>query len=192
MSIYPSPKLDHNGNLNTIFNSTDYKNSSGEITIARGDARYLKKNSGTVNIDKLNVSDLATIEDLTVAKLFKAKQTSDTITTAIFSSNQVYDFSNNGMVYSIISDTTSVNSVSFINIPDLANQSYIFTFIFRPIQADSPYHIKTSSISVNDVSITLHGLQNISLPMNYTYLVQQITIIYGETDLFALTSVASY
>jgi hypothetical protein len=28
--------------------------------------------------------------------------------------------------------------------------------------------------------------------MNYTYLVQQITIVYGETDLVALTSVAAY
>jgi hypothetical protein len=97
------------------------------------------------------------------------------------------------MVYSISSDATSVNSVSFINIPDLANQSYIFTFIFRPIQANSPYYIDTSRITVNDISITLHGNQNVSLPQNYTYLVQQITIIYGENgNAFALTSVSAY
>jgi hypothetical protein len=193
MSIYPSPKLDHNGNLNTILNSIDYENSSGEITLARGDERYLKKNSGTLNIDKLIVTDLATIEDLTVAKLFKAKQTSDALTTAIFSSNQVYDLSNNGMVYSISSDATSVNSVSFINIPDLANQSYIFTFLLKPSQADTPYYIDTSNITVNGDSVTLHGLQNISLPSNYTYLVQQITIIYEENgNTFALTSVSAY
>jgi hypothetical protein len=97
------------------------------------------------------------------------------------------------MVYSILSDSTSVNSVSFKNIPDLANQSYIFTFIFRPIQANSPYYIDTSSITVNGNSITLHGSQNVSLPQNYTYLVQQITIIYGENGhTFSLTSVSAY
>jgi hypothetical protein len=181
MSIYPSPKLDHNGNLNTIFNSSDYQNPLGEITIGQADGRYLK-NSGS----------LATINDLTVAKLFKAKQTCDTVTKATFSANQEYDFSN-GMVYSLVSDTTSVNSVSFINIPDLANQSYIFTFIFKPIQANSPYYINTNSILVNDIPTTLHGNQNVSLPQNYTYLVQQITIIYEENkNVFALTSVASY
>ena len=173
MSIYPPPKQ-HNGYLNTIFNSTDYKNNE------------------TVNFSQLNVSNLATIQNLNVEKLFKAKKSSDTLTTAIFTSDQVYDFANNGMVYSILSDNTTVNNVSFINIPDLANQSYIFTLIFKTSQINSPYYIKTSTISVNGVSVTLHGLQNISLPSNYTYLVQQITIIYGNNDLFALTSISSY
>ena len=192
MSIYPPPKQ-HNGYLNTIFNSTDYNNTYEQkgLSIIQADGRYLK-NNGTNNFSQLNVSNLATIKNLNVEKLFKAKKSSDTLTTAIFTSNQVYDFANNGMVYYITSNNTTVNSVSFINIPDLANQSYIFTFIFKLSQADSPYYIKTSTISVNGVSVTLHGLQNISLPSNYTYLVQQITIIYGETDLFALTSVASY
>jgi hypothetical protein len=71
----------------------------------------------------------------------------------------------------IISDSTTVDNVSFINIPEIANQSYIFTFIFRPIQANGPYHIKTSTISVNGNSITLHGIENITLPTNYTYLI---------------------
>ena len=127
-----------------------------------------------------------------IPKLFKAKKSSDTLTNATFTSDQVYDFANNGMVYSITSNNTTINNVSFINIPDVPNQSYIFTFIFKLSQADSPYYIKTSTISVNGVSITLHGLQNISLPSNYTYLVQQITIIYGDNGLFALTSVSSY
>jgi hypothetical protein len=71
MSVYPSPKLDHNGNLNTIFNSTDFKTSS-EFTIARGVMLDIcKKNSGTIDIDELNVSDLAAIQDLTVTKLFQ-------------------------------------------------------------------------------------------------------------------------
>jgi len=97
------------------------------------------------------------------------------------------------MVYSIISDTTSVDTVSFINILETENQSYIFTFIIKPSQTNSPYYIDTSSITVNNISITLHGLQNVVLPNNYTYLVQQISIIYRENnDIFASTSVTAY
>jgi hypothetical protein len=203
MSVYPKLKK-FNGYLNDTFNIIDYKistNNSRGLSIA--DARYLQNsgqvvsggdtsfNNSVIISGLLTVDDLATISDLSVENLFKAKKSSDSLTAANFTSNQEYDF-NNGMVYSIISDSTIVNDVSFINVPDVANQSYIFTFIFKPSPVDSPYYIKTSTTSVNDVSINLHGLQNISLPMTYTYFVQQITIIYGETDLFALTSVAAY
>jgi hypothetical protein len=174
MSKYLPPKLDHN--------RSDYQTSSGEITTAQADAKYLK-NSGS----------LATITDLTVAKLFKAKETSDTVASAIFSSNQVYDFSNNGMVYSITADNSIVDSVSFINIPETLDQSYIFTYIIKPSQPNSPYYIDTSTITVNDFSITLYGHQNVVFPNNYTYLVQQITIIHRDkNDINALTSVSAY
>jgi hypothetical protein len=204
MSIYPPPR-EHNGSLNTIFNSTDYKNTNNEggLSISKADSRYLRNNgivvssaettfNNTVNLSQLNVSNLATIQDLNIENLFTAKKSSDTLTTAIFTSNQEYDL-NNGMVYYIPSDNTTVDSFSIINIPDVAtDQSYIFSFIFKPSQADSPYYIKKSSIFVNEVSIPLFGLQNVSLPTNYTYLIQQISIINGGNDFFAITSVSAY
>jgi hypothetical protein len=101
------------------------------------------------------------------------------------------------MVYSIESDSISVNTVSFTEIPETENQTYIFTFIIKPSLANNPYYINPSSniIYVNDVSVPLFGLQNISLPENYTYLIQQITIIYDifvGNNFLALTSVTGY
>jgi hypothetical protein len=134
---------------------------------------------------------------LTVSRLLKSTQTSDTLTADLFRTDQLYSFTN-GMVYSIISDSTAVNSVSFINIPTTTNQTYIFTFILQPSVANSPYYIKsnTNTINVNNVSIPLYGLQNVSLPAAYTYLVQQISIIYNlyaaSPQFIALTSVSGY
>jgi hypothetical protein len=215
MSIYPSPKQ-HNGSLNTIFNNTDYiiiNSGGGGLTIAQTDAKYLQ-NSGVTSssaqttfqntvdfkslltVDDIKVNTLASIDTLTVAKLLKAKQSTDTLTSDIFRADQLYSFTN-GMVYSIISDATVVNSVSFINIPTTTNQSYIFTFILQPSTASNPYYIKPSSntVVVNGVSVPLYGLSNVVLPSSYTYMVQQISIIYdiyAGGNFFALTSVSVY
>jgi hypothetical protein len=225
MSIYSSPKL-HNGPLNSTFNNTDYiKLPNSGSTIAQTDARYLRNTgiavssanstySGTVDIGGLctvgniKVNNIATVKDITVSNLgtfkdilvtglLKSTQTSDKITADLWRTDQVYPFTN-GMVYSIISDATAVNSVSFINIPTTVNQSYIFTFIIQPSTVKSPYYIKsnTNTVNVNGISTPLYGLQNISLPANYTYLVQQISIIYnlyGPTPQFiALASISAY
>jgi hypothetical protein len=158
--------------------------------------------NGTLNVESLtslatlDVSSLATIKDITISGTLKSNQSSDTFTANIFSANQSYSFLN-GMVYSITSDTTTVNSVSFINIPTTTNQSYIFTFIIKPTAGNSPYYIKPSRniILVNGTSVPLYGLQNVSLPINYTYMVQQISIIYNTyagNGFIALTSVAAY
>jgi hypothetical protein len=138
---------------------------------------------------------LATIDTLTVSTL-KALKSSDTLTAEFWRNDQVYNYTN-GMVYSLISDDAVVNSVSFKNIPTTTNQSYIFTFIIQPSIVNSPYYIKsnTNTINVNGVSIELYGLQNVSLPANYTFLVQQISIIYDVyygKQFFALTSVSAY
>jgi hypothetical protein len=155
---------------------------------------------GLIDASNINVSGnigLARIDTLTVAKLLKSKQSSDTLTSDVFRSDQLHSF-NNGMVYSIISDSTTVNSVSFINIPTTINQSYIFTFILRPSSVNSPFYVRWSSnsIKVNGVSIPLYGLQNVFLPSSYTYIVQSISIIYNihaSTPQFvALTSVSAY
>jgi hypothetical protein len=211
MSVYPPPTK-HNGSLNTIFNNTDYiqTTSGGGLSIAQNDARYLK-NSGTVvssasttfnstlnvaslaSLATLDVSSLATMNDVTISGLLEAKQSSDSIFNSTFSADQSYSLLN-GMVYSISSDTTTVNSVSFSDIPTDINQSYIFTFIMKPSAVNSPYYIKPSSntILVNGTSVPLYGLQNVSLPANYTYLVQQISVIYVENGFISLTSVAGY
>ena len=158
--------------------------------------------SALIDASNINVSGninstSARIDTLTVERLLKAKQYTDTLTAEVFRSEQVYSFTN-GMVYSIISSNTTVNSVSFINIPTTTNQSYIFTFILRPSSVNSPYYIKPSSntINVNGVSISLYGLQNVTLPTNYTFLVQQISIIYNlyssSPQFIALTSVSAY
>jgi hypothetical protein len=153
--------------------------------------------NGNVSSTNIEVSDLATIDTLTVAKLLKSKQQTDTLITDVFRTYQIYSFTN-GMVYSIISDSTTVNSVSFINIPTTVNQSYIFTFLLQPSTLNSPYYIKSinDAINVNGISIPLYGLQNVTLPTNYTYLVQQISIIYNlyasNPKFIALTSVSAY
>jgi hypothetical protein len=158
--------------------------------------------SALIDASNINVSGninstSARIDTLTVEKLLKAKQYTDTLTAEVFRSEQVYSFTN-GMVYSIISSNTTVNSVSFINIPTTINQSYIFTFILRPSSVNSPYYIKPSSntINVNGVSVAIYGLNNVVLPTSYTYLVQQISIIYNlyasSPQFIALTSVSAY
>jgi hypothetical protein len=226
MSIYASPKL-HNGSLNATFNNTDYIKlpNSGGSTLAQTDARYLRNSgialssanstfSGTVDIGALctvgnikinntatikdiNVSNLGTFKDIVATGILKSTQTSDTLTAEVFRADQTYSFTN-GMVYSLISDATAVNSVSFINIPTTVSQSCIFTFILQPSVVNSPYYIKNSSktINVNGVSIPLYGLNNINLPGAYTYLIQQITIIYNiyasSPRYIALTSVSGY
>jgi hypothetical protein len=155
MSIYPSPKL-HNGSLNATFNNTDYikLQNSGGSTIAQTDARYLRNSgislssanttfSGTVDIGGLctvgniKINNIATIKDITVSNLgtfkdivvnglLRSTQTSDKITAEVFKADKIYNFTN-GMVYSIISNSTVVNSVSFLNIPTTTNQSYYAT-----------------------------------------------------------------
>jgi hypothetical protein len=153
--------------------------------------------SGNISGQNITSSSLGTFKNLSVSGLLKSTQTSDTLTADLFRSDQLYSFTN-GMVYSIISDATAVNSVSFINIPTTTNQTYIFTFILQPTTANSPYYIRpnTNTVNVNGVSIPLYGLQNASLAGNYTYLVQQISIIYNlyatDPQFIALTSVSSY
>ena len=153
--------------------------------------------AGNISATNTNISALANVKDITATGLLKAKQTTDTLTSDVFRADQLYSFSN-GMVYSIILDATTVNSVSFIYIPTTINQSYIFTFILRPSAVNSPYYIKPSSntIVVNSVSIPLYGLQNVTLPTNYTFLIQQISIIYNiyssSPQFIALTSLSGY
>jgi hypothetical protein len=228
MSIYASPRIHNGALNTIFNNSDYIQlNAGGKtgLTISQTDAKYLQISGvtsssaqtvfqNTVDIKALltvdnitvknlldasniNVTTLATIDNLNVTKLLKSTQSSDTLTAEVFRADQVYSFTN-GMVYSIISTDTIVNSVSFINIPTTTNQSYIFTFILQPSAVNSPYYIKSSSntVNVNGVSIPLYGLQNVSLPANYTYLVQQISIIYNlygtNPQFVALTSVSAY
>jgi hypothetical protein len=81
--------------------------------------------SGNISATNIEVSDLAKFKNLTASGLLKSTQTSDTLTADFWRTDQVYSFSN-GMVYSLISDATAINSVSFINIPTTINILYIY------------------------------------------------------------------
>jgi hypothetical protein len=191
MSIYPSPKT-RNGSLNLIFNNTDYIQTasagSGGLTIAQNDARYLR-NSGTVVSSgsttfnsSVNIAGLATIDNLDISGLLNTKKQADTLVSASFSASQTYSF-NDAMIYTLASNDTPMTSLSINDIPTTPLKSYKFTFIIKPDTLDSPFYLKPNKnvISVNNESIPLYGLENISLPATYTYLIQEIKVINTST-----------
>jgi hypothetical protein len=181
----------------TISGNVSGANISSSVLATVKDLTATGTISGNVSGANISSSVLGSFKNLTVSGLIKSTQTSDTLTAELFRTDQVYSFTN-GMVYSIISDATAINSVSFINIPTTINQSYIFTFILQPSVVNSPFYIKTNTntIKINGVSIPLYGLQNVFLPASYTFLVQQITIVYNlyasDPRFVALTSVSAY
>jgi hypothetical protein len=87
------------------------------------------------------------------------------------------------MIYTLASNDTPMTSLSINDIPDTPLKSYNFTFIIQPITVDSPYYLKPNKniISVNNKSIPLYGLENVSLPATYTYLIQEIKVINTST-----------
>jgi hypothetical protein len=182
MSIYPPPKQ-HNGYLNTIFNSTDYipTASAGDgLTIAQIDAKYLK-NSGivvssasTTFNSSVNISGLATVDNL------NTKKYAENLVSALWSSSQTFSF-NDGMVYTLVSNDTVMTSLSISDIPTDPSKSYKFTFIIKPDTLDSPFYLNTNKIFVNNNYIPLYGLENVSLPQTYTYLIQEIKVINTST-----------
>lgn len=206
MSVYPSP-LKHNGVINTTFNRDDYSkmsstSSSVGTTIAQNDARYMKNSGSVVSSAALTLNGTSTFNSLAqfdsmTVNLLKSKQSVDGLISSGFTAAQTYSF-NNGMVYSLSSDATVMTTVSFTDIPIIAQQSYIFTFIFQPSAVNSGYYLKpnTNNINVNGIAVSLYGLQNVALPSAYTYLVQSITIINRSTTstptFIALTSVSGY
>ena len=199
MSIYPPPK-NHNGSLNLIFNKDDYiknESSSSGTTQAFNDGRYLKNtgvvvsSASTTFNSAVNIAGLATIDSL------DAKKSTDSLISAIFSANQEYSFLT-GMVYTLASSSTTTTTLSITDIPSTPQQSYIFTFIIKPTTVNSPYYIipNTNFISVNSISTPLYGLQNAVLPKEFTYIVQQITVINTSTTtnpvFISFTSVSGY
>ena len=200
MSIYPPPKQ-HNGSLNSIFNRDDYikdeSSSSTGTTQAFNDGRYLKNtgvvvsSASTTFNSSVNIAGLATIDNL------NAKKSTDALVSATFSASQTYSFLT-GMVYTLASNSTTTTTLSITDIPTTPQQSYIFTFIIQPTTANSPYHIvpNTNFISVNTLSTPLYGLQNAILPKEFTYIVQQITVINTSTTtnpaFISFTSISGY
>jgi hypothetical protein len=201
MSIYPIPKT-RNGFLNTIFNKNDYIQtiSLGGPTQAQNDSRYLKNtgivvsSAATTFNSKVNIAGLATIDSL-VTNSLNTKKNTDSLVSSSFSTTQTYSY-NNGMVYFTNSNDAVVTNFSITDIPIDQLKSYIFTFIFEPNTANSKYYIKTSNISINGISTPLIGLANVVLPSNFTYLVQQISLINRSSTttpaFIAITSVSAY
>ena len=204
MSIYQAP-IQHNGSLNSTFNATDYAqtaNKSG-LSLADTDARYLK-NSGivvssaaTTFNSAVTIAGQTNVSNLSVSALLNAKQATDPLLSATFSAAQTFSF-NGGMVYTLISNSTTTTTLAITDLPTTPQQSYIFTFIIQPSAANSPYWIKpnTNFISANGISTPLYGLQNVALPAAYTYIVQQMTVINSSTtatpSFIAFTSLSAY
>ena len=199
MSVYPTPKQ-HNGSLNLVFNKDGYiknESSSSGTTQAFNDGRYLKNtgvvvsSASTTFNSSVNIAGLATINNL------NTKKSTDAHVSATFSASQTYSFLT-GMVYSLASNSTTTTTLSITDIPTTPRQSYISTLILQPSAVNSPYWIKpnTNFISANGISTPLYGLQNITLPSTYTYIVQQITVINSSTtttpSFTALTSLSAY
>ena len=205
MSLYPPPKK-HNGTQNNTFNRDDYIqniNSSTGTTQLQNDARYLK-NSGivvssanTTFNNTVDINGLATLTNLEVSSLFKSKQSADNFVVSSFTASQTYNF-NNGLVYTLDTNPTTITTILFTNIPITKQQSYKFTFILKPNNTNSGFYLKpnTNFVTINGVSSPLYGLSNIVLPSSFTYLVQKITIINTSVEttptFIALTSVSGY
>ena len=143
MSIYIAP-VKHNGVQNQIFNSSDYAQNSGSSapSQALNDARYLK-NSGIVASsasttfnNTVTIAAQTNVSNLSVSGLLGAKQSSDALVTATFSASQTYSF-NNGMVYTLSSNSTATTTLAITDIPTTPQQSYIFTFVIQPTTANS-------------------------------------------------------
>ena len=201
MSLNLAPTK-HNGNYNTVFNSSDY-NSTASSSVLDG-SLYLK-NSGIVTSsalttfsNSLDVLGKTTLSSVDVTSLLKAQKVSDSFVINSYSS--VLSFSmDSGMVIYMDTNSSTNSSVSFTNIPVTAQQSYIFTFILKPSTVNSKWYIIPNSnvISVNSISsIPIFGIANVILPSTYTYLLQQITIINKSTtttpDFIAFTNVSAY
>ena len=171
MSVYPAP-LQYNGMIKTVFNPEDYSN-------------YL---NSTDQQQKNLINALATLQPVNSTNISQ---------TATFSSSQSYDL-NNGLIYSLASNSTVMTTISFTNIPITPQNSYIFTFLLTPSTASTPYYIIPNSnfVTINGTSCPLYGLTNITLPSTYTILNQQIIVINTSTtftpSFIALTSVSGY
>ena len=204
MSIYVAP-VKHNGTLNSIFNATDYAQSASGSTPSQAlnDARYLKNTGIVVSSASTTFNNTVTIaaqtnvSNLSVSGLLCAKQNTDSLVSATFAAAQSYSF-NNGMVYTLTSNSTATTTLAINDIPTTPQQSYIFTFIIQPTTANSSWYIvpNTNFISVNGGSAPLYGLQNAVLPRAFTYIVQQVTVINTSTTtsptFITFTSVSGY
>lgn len=205
MSLYPPPQK-HNGSLNTVFNRDDYiqtTNSSAGTTQLQNDARYLR-NTGTVVSsgattfnNSVDINGLATMNNLNVTSLLKSKQYADDLNNSAFTASQKFSF-NNGLVYTLDTNSTVMTTILFTDIPITPQQSYKFTFIMKPDIASSAYYLKpnTDFVTINGISSPLYGLSNIILPATFTYLLQQITLINTSTtttpSFISLTRVSGY
>jgi hypothetical protein len=87
------------------------------------------------------------------------------------------------MVYTLASNDTQMTSLSINDIPTSPLKSYKFTFIIKPITVDSPFYLKltTDVIIINGKKTPFYGLETVSLPATYSYLIQEIKVINTST-----------
>jgi hypothetical protein len=140
---------------------------------------------------------------LSVAGIFSAIQTIDPMITVLFTSTPSFNMVS-GMVINLATTSTAISSLGFTNIPITPQTTSIFTFILKPSTASSAYYLKppTNFISITPIggvintSVPLYGISNVSLPVSYTYLLQNVTIVNTSTtttpNYIAFTGVTGY
>ena len=193
MSSYLVP-LKRNNEFSTVFNSIDYdvNASSKSDPIRFNDSRYLRS-SGT------NVSSNAIITNFNslVVNSIKSKQTIDSFAQFTFSNSMSFDF-NTSMIFSMDISVLQNSSISFVNIPITPLQTYIFTFLIKPT-INSKFFINPTNnlINVNEITtVPIYGISNVSLPILFTFIIQQVTIINTSSttipNFISITSVTAF
>ena len=123
------------------------------------------------------------------ASSFTCTQAYDIMQTPTFSTSITLSYKT-GMVNNFAS-TAAATSLTINDIPTVNSRVYVFSLIFAPNTANSPWYFTGTSITINGVSTTLKG--TVALPVAYTYIVQSITIIRtGTGTVVALNSVQGY
>jgi hypothetical protein len=108
-----------------------------------------------------------------------------------------------GIVYYLATTSTAITSIGFTNIPTTGQTSTIFTFILMPSAVNNPFFLKPGTNFINItpvggviVSVPVFGFGNVVLPANYTYLLQQFTIVNTSItttpNYIAFTNVSGY
>ena len=149
---------------------------------------FLSKGVVVPDISQVNTAISSALANISTGS-FTCIQAYDTMQTPTFGTSLTLSY-NTGMVYSFAS-TSAVTSLTINDIPTANSRVYVFSLLFVPNSANSPWYFTGTSITTNGVSTTLKG--TVALPVAYTYIVQSITIIRtGTGTVVALNSVQGY
>lgn len=158
--------------------------ASNQIVIGRSSETVViagtTMHSGAVNISGTTM----------ITGVCNTLQSSDTILPITFTATPSFSMLS-GMVYNLTTSSTAITSLGFTNIPTTPQQTYVFTFVLNPSFANNAWWLKppTAFISITAVggsintAVPLVGMSNVVLPISYTYMFQQITIVNTSTTI---------